>query len=293
MTKLVLFGIIALLLLSPAGGVTVLGGDGSVVNGRGSEGIGSHPPVLDGYSQTHNPREPSTYVVPGTPVPKPSDEESSNSNSAVSFTETGGSSGVTFTMMGEVKGHGSFSTWKILVGEGKSQTPKVDQRASALSGDLTDSSLTIYATDKLVETNSYDVRFIRSSNKILFVGDSYSEFTNVASGKDRIFDSYRAGAINKSSSYTTLFTNVTEEEPESDFAYSKTIYRYIDSQISSRFVGMHSFHARINESEIEQEFVGRMAEERKMSSESLCNITKKDDVGLDCCINQGEVTSYP
>jgi hypothetical protein len=282
MEKLVLFGIIALLLLSSVRGADVNGGDSVVVIGRGSEGNGSQPPVLRGSDNIDTTRDPGSYVVPGTPVPKPTPPKPPTPSSEDNFNETGAPTTVTFTMTSDVSGQGKFSTWKNLVGEEKSKTPKVHQRTSALSGNLADSSLTIYAMDKQasIDTSS-DVRFIRSANKILFTGNSYSEFTRVTNGADQMVESYEAGAINKTSSYDSLFAEVIEEEPEGDFAYNRTIQSYLASQTSSRFVGKFNLHACINGTEIEENLIGRFAEERKMSGESHYNLTMQE-TGMDC-----------
>jgi len=287
MAKLVLLGILTLLLLSPAWGADVPGGVNVVVTGGGSQGNGSQPPVVVAPNQGHNTRDPSSYVVPATPIPTRHEPSSSSNSISEESSPVSVASGETFIMTGEVTGQGKFSTFKNL-GGGEGESQMLGQRSSAHSGDLTDSSLVIYAKEYPLSTdsNSYAVNLIRSEDDIMFVGRSYSEFSRVFSGTNRIVDQYSAGAINKSSSYTAYLSNVTTIKPTGDLVHNNAIftfqntYGFLGSQTSSRFVGIHLLDASINGTEVAQEFTGRFAEERKMNGVFSSNITTQD---LDLC----------
>jgi len=255
------------------------GGESRSIVGESSIGTASDQPVFNYPQGSFRAGDPSNYVVPQVNLPKPNPEPKDNSTG-----DEGNSSGnhqMAFAMTSDVAGTGSFTMRTCLEGQG------IDNRAyqlmSAKYGNLNQSRELIFSKDSQnVDTGNgtidYALAKIGIQDSLEFFGLSYNDIAKFKNYKDSIQDETTAGAISKTSIYSSQSLNVNEDDDVSkELLNNYTIYN-----IDTKFVGSSNLHAITNGTEIMQSYIGQIAMHRGIASQLRYNHTMGEDPMLEC-----------
>jgi hypothetical protein len=255
------------------------GGESRSIVGENSIGTASDQPVFTYPQGSFRAGDPSNYVVPQVNLPKPKPNPEANSNEGENSSTT--SSPMDFAMTSDVAGTGSFTMRYCLEGQG------IDNRAyqltSAKYGNLNQSrelnftnEISTGSTD--TGTINYALAKIDIQDSLGFVGLSYNDIAKFKNYKDSIQDETTAGAISRTSIYSSQSLNVNEDDDVS----KELINNYTVYNIDTKFVGSSNLHAITNGTEIMQSYIGQIAMHRALASQLRYNHTMGEDAMLEC-----------